>query len=60
MQTELSVFWQAKKARVGDRLLWMDGFQSSEALSALLLCSAVFLAPFDEQSSTSVCMPDLS
>ena len=37
-----------------DRLLWLDGFQSAEALSELLLCGAAFVAPFDEQSPTSV------
>ena len=37
-----------------DRLLWLDGFQSAEALTELLLCGAAFVAPFDEQSPTSV------
>lgn len=41
-------------AGVEDRLLWLDGFQSAEALSELLLCGAAFVAPFDEQSPTSV------
>ncbi len=45
---------QARSAGVADRLLWVDGFQTSEALSSLLMCSAAFLAPFDEQSPTSV------
>ena len=44
---------QARVA-VEDRLLWLDGFQSAEALSELLLCGAAFVAPFDEQSPTSV------
>ena len=39
---------------MADRLLWVDGFQTTEALSSLLMCSAAFLAPFDEQSPTSV------
>ena len=45
---------QARVAGVEDRLLWLDGFQSAEALSELLLCGAAFVAPFDEQSPTSV------
>ena len=48
---------QAKSAGVADRLLWVDGFQTTEALSSLLMCSAAFLAPFDEQSPTSVMQP---
>ena len=48
---------QARSAGVADRLLWVDGFQTSEALSSLLMCSAAFLAPFDEQSPTSVNLP---
>ena len=45
---------QATSLGVEDRLLWLDGFQSADALSNLLMCSAAFLAPFDEQSPTSV------
>ena len=45
---------QARVAGVEDRLLWLDGFQSAEALSELLLCGSAFVAPFDEQSPTSV------
>ena len=45
---------QAKVAEVADRLLWLDGFQSAKALTELLLCGAAFVAPFDEQSPTSV------
>ena len=41
-------------AGVEDRLLWLDGFQSADALTELLLCGAAFVAPFDEQSPTSV------
>lgn len=42
---------------MADRLLWVDGFQTTEALSSLLMCSVAFLAPFDEQSPTSVNHP---
>ena len=50
---------QARVAGVEDRLLWLDGFQSAESLSELLLCGSAFVAPFDEQSPTSVsCLHD--
>ena len=45
---------------MADRLLWVDGFQTTKALSSLLMCSAAFLAPFDEQSPTSVNLPVVS
>ena len=36
------------------RLLWLDGFPSSEMLSMLLLCSTIFLAPSDDQPPSLV------
>ena len=50
---------QAKGVGVQDKLLWLDGYQTPAALSTLLLCSAAYMAPSDEQSPTSVSAPAL-
>ena len=45
---------QARAAGMEHILLSLDSFPSSEMLSMLLLCSAVFLAPSDDQQPSLV------
>ena len=55
-----NLFDLAAAAEVEDHLLWLDGFADKDRLTALMGCSAAYVAVFDESTPTSVSLGMLS